>query len=292
MISNRILRLAVLGAAAPVAVGLSGCSPNDSSEGTVVGNPGDAMARVATSSEITWTTVSAEGLDATLFACEDGALEDQEEEEEVEVEEGIDLLDPVAFEVPGGAWCELELELEGVVLEGTLASEDLLIGELEGLSVLMEATSDTSGFVVDGDQYVWELAWPEWLGGVSLPEAVDGEVDLNEDEDAIEEVESRLADGSAMFDDEDTDGTISDTERNEGAQAAGSDRPADADDVDVDADEDSGTGDTASDDNDGSASGCGNQDETETAAAVPLALPLLALPLLGLRRRGSDQPVS
>lgn len=249
--------------------------------GTVVGNPGDSLVSTASSEGITWTRGSAEGITIELFPCPDGSTVEVFGLAETDDDQEFDVLGQQAIALPGGEWCEAFAELDVVELEGSLVSGDTLEVVLEGVEVDLAAASDASGLTIDGQQLILELAYPDWLADIALPPADAGVVRFDSGTAHYDTTLDRLFDGSALFEDADDDGTISDNERSTGAVLAGAGSPSAADE---DASDDGeGSGEDSDDDSaEGSSRGCGNSEYVleEEAAVV-----FLGLPLLGLRRR-------
>ena len=78
---------------------LMGCTSDDTHEGTVVGNPGDAAFRVADGLDTSFERVSGFIESVELSDCDGGS-------KFVELDEEFDFLEPHAVELPAGTWCE------------------------------------------------------------------------------------------------------------------------------------------------------------------------------------------
>ena len=243
---------------------LLSCRLGASSQGTVVGNPGEATSRLAPiDSELTILSADAVIAFIDVLAC-DGSTS----QEEV-VDASVDLLEDVPLVIPGGTWCGFGLSLESVTI----------VGEYERVSFSMVLspgfveTSSAAGVVVDGQDFIFEMAEEGWLSAelLDLTGEEDGEVVLEEGDPLTERISDTLALRSALFED-DGDGVLSDDERQSGPIAWGAAREADLP-------EDTGQEEGFSDDDSG---GCGG-------GAALVLFPLLS-PLARRRRSAGDTP--
>lgn len=196
----------------------AGCRSGTATDaGTVVGNPGDNAMRVADGegvelqaarvgvSRVTWVSCSEEIKNAT------------------EVDAEVDLMGPDTFAVPTGTWCSYWVEFSTPLDLELVASDDPGDRGQVSLDVGKVATFSEGGFTIDGDATVLELGYPGWL---PLEAFLDDEGDWVADEldsthplhDELVEV---LIDGSALFEDRDADGQISEQERDDSELAHG-----------------------------------------------------------------------
>lgn len=213
------LRLTLLSASLSFA-----CNIEVENPGTVVGNPGDARARLAsvdTSLELDEAELYVGSL--TLLACTSDAAEAEDATLDLDVE--VDLLgDELFAELPAGDWCaavldeESELYLVGSGPDGHELEAEFLMQDLR--------VSVTQSWIVDGGSYVLELGEPDWLTVERLGLDMD-DVELLAEEALAEELAEELATRSAMFEDLDLDGEVGDSEREAGAVAAGDSRTED-----------------------------------------------------------------
>lgn len=257
----------------PVSVGLAlcllapcllatGCQDLDVHEGTIVGNPGSL--RAARSSTVDVDVAEAFVAEVVLFDCEGEAGF-----EEV-VDEEVDLLDPQSTfaDLDDGTWCGAELLLDEVFWVG--GGEETSF-ELEG-SELLVVLESTAGFVLaESLPTLWQLGPPELLTAELLAEHAEGSGDggeafLDLDDPDLDDLRAALEERSAVYEDIDGDGLISDPDENAGTLATG---PGREDEAAGDADEERVT----------SKSGCARRSRA--------SLLLLLLPLAGsLLRQG------
>jgi len=234
---------------------LLGCSAEESSEGTIVGNPGKL--RAARSAAVSYEEGSARVTWVALEGC------DGETGFEEELESTVDLVGETdAFAgLPDGTWCSASVELTEVFLEGSVDGVFVAL-EIEELEL---GVGSGSGFTLDeGLHTLWQLGPPDLLD-----EVVDGEADdvfIDEEHEAYDDVLAAFEDRSAVYEDLDQDGQISAGDEAGGTLATGVDRDAEA--------SDEGGTDTGGDHV--GTGGCGR-----SKVATVLWLPLL----FGLRRR-------
>ena len=254
-----------------VATACSGAE--DTSQGTVVGNPGDTSMQLARSTAV-------EIVDATTFVDAFEWMDCDGTSSTVDVQSDVDLLGPNTVEGPSGEWCGLTIYL-GDTLEIVTGWADE--AESERLQVHFDLDVEylqlnaQDGFVVDGKSTVVEFGHPDWLDleAIRWEENEDDE-DCEEAEEIMEELWEDCEDGdddacdeldevsewydanceeddfddedeervlidadssshdrlvqgfmfgSALFHDDDSDGRLSDGERNAGAMAVGSEHP-------------------------------------------------------------------
>ncbi len=238
---------------------LLACTGSD--QGTVVGNPGDAYARLAPADgDVTVTSAMLEVEELVLVACDGDQREVELGEDEV-----VDLLGAGFLgQLPGGSWCELRLdEVEELSLAGTSSGGDWqLDADIEGLA-LQALDVD---FVIDGGSFVLELAEPGWLA------------------DSPATFQSTVTDRSALFLDLDEDGEVDDAEREQAAVAAGADREQDLEPAGAD------TADGANDDDDDDDDDCEDCDDDDGGCGGNAAVLLLSPLLFGRRRRSRGTP--
>jgi len=234
---------------------LLGCSAQESSEGTIVGNPGKL--RAARSAAVSYEEGSAQVTWIGLEGCDGETTFEVEPESEVELVGASEAF----AELPDGIWCSASVELAEVYLEGSV---DEVFVELEIEELELGVSSD-SGFTLDGGLHtLWQLGPPDLMD-----EVVDGDADdvfIDEEHEAYDDVLAAFEDRSAVYEDLDQDGQISAVDEAGGTLATGVDRDAEASDAEG---SDTGVDRRAT-------GGCGR-----SQAAVVLWLPLL----FGLRRR-------
>lgn len=242
---------------------LAAACSGDPSEGTIVGNPGDTMTLVADGKGVTYTEADAIAVAWVMESCA-GALE------EIAIDEDIDLFGTV-LETPAGTWCSTALEMVELSIEGE-AGEDTFSVDLEGGLVELHSSE---ALEVDGHVFVLELGFPEWIDADDLGLRAGEHVEVDADHRVYEDLQRALLEASALYEDEDEDGRISDEERARGALAVGPSRRDDERERDA---TDTGDPDGSEDPDPG---GC-----TSAPAAGGLLLALLAL----CRRREGSTP--
>jgi hypothetical protein len=202
---------------------MGGCrSSTTSDEGTVVGNPGDSAMRIAQGSdgEIERASVSVDHF--SWIGC-DG------EGTDVEVDEEFDLMGTHHIEIPAGKWCEAwavlsgPLEMVAVPTESDLGEDEPFI--VLSLEVEAVALYGEDGWVIDGDTTVLELGHPGWFSVDALWDGSSPDVFVDPEHPDHEHLTGEIFDGSALFEDPDSDGEVSDEERENGPIALGADHP-------------------------------------------------------------------
>lgn len=248
---------------------LVACSANDvAGSGTIVGNPGDAELRLAQGEEVEygegWALVDV----VEQWPCN---IEGDDTEPFITtIDAEVDLLEGATLPVEPGPWCEYVVVfgdvvgIDGTGTNGGVFSIDLAVEEL--------VLSRDGGFVVDGDAYVLEVGAPGWISS-SLLELEEGAYRVVEPERELfhDALAWRVHEETALYQDADRDGQLSDDERAVGPVAGGAASPELADDADVEQPRV----------NSEEVRGCSSGDRSATGL-----LPLLFLVALG-RRRGT-----
>jgi len=228
-------------------LGLGCRSETSTSEGTVVGNPGDGAMRagdgVDFQPEIARTSVS------TMFWQGCGGTE-----REISVDAEIDLLGDNQFTVPVGNWCAVVVSFnDSLFIEGPFRieepddEEDEFWLQMELDPEEMIFVSEEDGFDASEEHFVIEFGEPDWYDPAALldddllseeqREALrEGVFVVNDEHSRYDEMVDRLENSSSLFIDSDGNGQISDAERDDGPVAQG-DSDFDDDDDDDDDDE-------------------------------------------------------
>ena len=224
-------------------------------EGTIVGNPGDAMVASAAPKNLDVVEGTLSFDEWVLTPCSG---------EEIEGVAGDDIaLSEDVLDVPGGQWC-------GVVLADAVLEMSATDGEHD-VDVVLEIDAIDLGsteVLVDGGTYVIELAEPDWLDLTA-----DGDVVIDEEHEDHDTLADLVAATSGVFVD-DGDGELSEAERDAGPATAGPDRDVPEQD----------TGDTGSGEGADAGTGC--------AVAPVGGFWLLGLLLVGRRRVGEPRSVA
>lgn len=254
----------------------------DPDPGTVVGNPGNASARLAPTDDGVGIDVARAFVDGVELVGCDGT------DDEVEIDEQIDLLVGELAQLPGGSWCSVYLSVEGGVwVEGRGPTDQPFELDLPVDEVTLEPLGEALD--IDGQALVVELAEPGWLGESQLDQLDDddGVLVLAEDSSLAGDLVTRVELGSAIFEDLDADGDVGSDDRAAGALAAGAQRTQDLEPSAEPTGQD--TGDLDGDGDDGDAEpvegGCGSSDSAVSGLRGALVLPVV---LLGWRRRGGS----
>ena len=193
---------------------LAGCT--DPAQGTIVGNPGLDVLRLASGLDVRTDAAEVAVDQIVLRDCEGVATA-------VQVGATLDLVDGDGFDAPDGTFCEVEvrfagdLTAQGVTTNGTASPVSLT---LELQSAIMTGTA----FTVGEDPLVIELAYPQWFAVAELVEGADG-YEVGPGDPSHAGLVDRLVTGSAVFEDADANGTVSETERSENELAKGVRRP-------------------------------------------------------------------
>jgi len=211
---------------------LAACDAELTSEGTIVGNPGDGMVALARAEGLTFEVINVTMDDLYLEDC--GG-----EGELVPLAPRWDLLEPNALHLPMGDWCELSLVVTALFVEGVDTSERAFSLDLEPGRVVLES----DGFTIGEAAYLLELGSPNWVTAEALSDGDGAEV--TEGHPLFEPLNDNLALGSALFLDADGDRALSEDERDDGLLAAGPEREEDELDTGVDIGVDTAAGDEA-----------------------------------------------
>jgi len=185
-------------------------------EGTIIGNPGDAMVVMAEGKDATYTASSAYALNWRVTDCEG------EREADIPLDLELDL-EGTLVDLPGGAWCRIALELDGVTIEGyggEDSSEFLFVIELEGSWVELQAENLLE--VPAESDWVLELGYPGWVEAESLELLSEERTVVDEDHPAYPALVRKLYAASGLYSD-DGDGLIDEEEREAGEEARGED---------------------------------------------------------------------
>jgi hypothetical protein len=156
--------------------------------------------------------------------------------------EDIDFLDDPGFEWPPGDWCEAAvtfdepLYIHGVLFPNDEPDEDEDEEEDEEfdfeliLSVGTVVVVTDDGFAVDGNNHVFELGIRGWINPWLVDLDREDLVVTDEEHPLHDELADVVTHESGLFEDEDTDGFLSDEEYYEGPVARGDARDEDEQD--------------------------------------------------------------
>ena len=194
---------------------LAACRQDGGTQGTVVGNPGEASPQLARAVDATYEQARALIDFTDALAC--GV--DISEESDVSAE--ADLLDGAPLvPIPGGTWCAIGVSVDALYVSGVTAEGQWFEIFLAPGFIEMEALRP---LVVDGDRYVLELGEPDWLAP-ALEEGNGSVIFIAGDSPMGALLSDSLTLRSALFEDSDGDGVLSDEERALGPVAVGGSR--------------------------------------------------------------------
>ena len=192
----------------PLAVlALSGCMVGSVDPGTAVGNPPDALVRLAPSEAV---SVSAASMtDASLLLAPCDAAEPVEEYDLGP----LDLLASSAFEIDGFDLCGARVEADrSTMTVSTTGSEPVSIG-FESIELDLGPADAANPPTLQADaHYIIELAGPGWLDLLEDP-MVEGDPDVSKGSTLHDALLASIEDETALFEDADNDGSIDDSER-------------------------------------------------------------------------------
>jgi len=215
-----------------------GCNKTgkDTDQGTIVGNPGDSMVRVAPTSDVDLVEAFAliDGIE--LVPCEGEMVS-------VDLDEEFDLLAPEVIELPTGAWCELNVIWgDSLYFDGDGADNNSFELDLSVDETLTEGDIE----ITSDETYIIEIGHPDWLSVASLGLQADEQLYIGDGDPQHDELADDVVSTSGVFHDPNADGQIDDEERDQGPLAAGDARddqpPPREDSTDTDAGTDTGTG--------------------------------------------------
>ncbi len=200
-------------------ISLIACKTDVSFEGTLVGNPGRGMTRIAETKDLNVTT--AQGRAISVNYSTDGVNFDTHNEE---IDTLLDLLNPSeSLELRSGSWSALRIDFEdGPEIEGTRPEGGNFTLQMPELQVFLRADE---GFNIEEDSaYVIEVGSPGWLKDDDFDASEGEDVLLSGDNGTLMTLQEALSEESGLYIDENDNGSIDSQERDEGQLAAGSER--------------------------------------------------------------------
>ncbi len=201
---------------AAIALALLGCHPDgDTDAGTIVGNPGDGMVVVAPSDEITYIEAAGYLNHVEFVACDDETME------HVDVDDEVDMLDPLVLPFPSGRWCELNMEWDG---ELYFSGDGVDNNDFEAILEVYEVLTFGDFTIEEDGAYITEIGFPDWLSAVALGMVADETTYIEIGDDLHEDLVGKVEGHCATFADADLDGELSEDEREAGPITAGEDR--------------------------------------------------------------------
>ena len=205
-----------------ILLGLMACKSDVSFEGTLVGNPGRGVTRVAEGENIQFTHASGRVATIEYQAANDGTDDVSIETQETDI--AVDLLSASSV-VPllPGDWTRIQLNFDAST---TFKGQRGLGGsfQLEMNEVVVSLSHDTVFSIEEGAGYVIELGEPGWLRDQDF-EAEEGEdVILTAGDQILENLEDHINNYSGIYIDENEDGDLSEDERETGLVAHGEER--------------------------------------------------------------------
>lgn len=232
----------------PILLALFACKSYHTYEGIAVGNPGTTALRVAPAEGLDFSTARAEGVTVSVQDCDGGSVVLAEDI-------SFDLSRGASLVMPEGTWCGLTLDAPDWIY---ILAEESEEGRAELFLVPPSIEMvNSAGFVVDGQDFLLELASPGWVTVAELGIEYDTVVQVKGDHPAVPALTEAVQTESTLFVDGDLDGVVTD-----------------ADEAVADALDGVGETDAAG----GEGGGC-------QAAPLPLAPVLALLPLVAALRR-------
>ena len=198
-----------------VALAVLACTPNQKDPGgTAVGNPGEATMRMGDNEDFIWNDASATLNELIVTDCAGEA-------EVVDLDEEFSFLGEDSIPIPPGTHCEINLIFDGFLqVNGgpnpdTTFTMDLAIPD-DTLTII-----SSSGLKIDETITVLEISSPNLLTIEDL-DLTDGEETLYDENNALSVFYANtVAARSALWLDVDTDGEVSESERQTGPISAG-----------------------------------------------------------------------
>jgi hypothetical protein len=176
-----------------------------SHEGTIVGNPGDAKGKLASSSDVEF--YSAWGDIQSMELIQGG------NSVPIDFIADIDLLDLThTFSIPAGHWDSLYVSFLDIGIEGIdLTDGRSFIIALQNFENNMNGVS----FDISEEEYVFEIASPDWLRSEFLNLIAGEDIYIDSETIYYEDVLEPVQQQTMLFVDTDGDGDVSEKEREE-----------------------------------------------------------------------------
>lgn len=191
-------------------LGAVGCTSDVGWQGgTGVGNPGSTKLTLARGHDLTITGAEAhvDRLEATRCDGDPGRIA---------VDGTVDLVAGAGpYAVPGGRWCALTLHLGGPLrLDAARDPADPSSGVLRAELDVERVAVELDAVWIDGPDLILELGHHEWLDPEDVGGLPDGAVvEIGPGDPEHDALAGRVADGSALFVDQDGDGALDGDER-------------------------------------------------------------------------------
>jgi hypothetical protein len=201
---------------------LLACRTDPVVQGTAVGNPGSLQATPAHSSGLQLTSAR-----ATVQLLELESCSGQIEQSTPPVD--LDLLAHDPIELRSGTWCYIRMKLANPLqISGTWSEGGRLDLSLDFAQI---EVSNPTGIETDSRSFVLEIGVTDWLSADEL--GVDPALDrvVNQSSALHDELVASAEDESLLFEDQDEDGVVSESERSAGWVATSSDDDDDDDDT-------------------------------------------------------------
>ena len=196
---------------------LAGCTERGPDEGIVVRNPGDTRVSVADGDDLIVTAAMVEGYEVQAYGC-DSDTGPENAAPPILATGPVNLLEET-FDLPGGVWCDVTLKLDSSLsLTGVSGSGGEVSAEL-ALDTLFLGSVD--GFMVDGGEFILELAAPNWISSAALGIS-DSEVQVTvaDGHPSYSLMVEAFTGKSGLYQDLNADGALSEDERTDGQVAA------------------------------------------------------------------------
>lgn len=187
---------------------LFGCRTDQGpNEGTIVGNPGDAISVLSEGTDIQFVEAFASLSSVSLFYDGNPTPVD------FELEDELDLLSPIqSIALTSGTWNSVLFSFDSVYISGenTNGTKGFEI-EIEAFEIHLEGQEQ---FTLTDKDYILELGNPGWLEDRFLEDYIEDEILIEQEDEGYLEIQSTLQAESVLFLDTDSDGDINDEERN------------------------------------------------------------------------------
>ena len=194
------------------------CKSDIGFDGTLVGNPGRGVASPAENSGIRYNSGKGQ-LNNVQYAQDNDGFDSQPILEDT-LDREVNLFDTLdAFPLQSGNWTGLKLNFTSIELNGV--GNDPFALTLENIEITIVAIESDIEVESDGAYYI-ELGQTGWLTLDLLENTDSGQIDPTDPIAA--EIAETLSTQSAMFVDEDKDGSLSDEERSDQLLAGGANR--------------------------------------------------------------------
>lgn len=189
------------------ALALSGCMVGTVDPGTAVGNPPDALVRLAPSEAVSVSEASLTNAALLLAPCNTA-----EPVEEYPLGT-LDLLASSAFEIDGFELCGARIEGDGLSMTVSTTGSDPVSIAFASIELDLGPADAANPPTLETDaHYILELAGPDWLDVLEDP-LLEGDPDVAAGSTLHNDLVASIEDDTTLVEDVDNDGSIDDSER-------------------------------------------------------------------------------